>query len=236
MLKTTFPNIHSECPICSTSNIHTTLDDYDEEGDFSGIWADELNVYLSVKSHIESKIRFAISDFKKLHEILSFGSIEISLPGTARAAAVAFYKWRNFYDAGEGERWAKLNQSIQNGKVEMQNGLLPRLADLIWESRKANRAVFEHELYATFIYFLLRAKKAKNLTEISWQESPDRHFLLPTWEIETRCKGSKVLVLHCRTNRVLADHLLDRMHGESPKMKIGRDSMKLRRNMLNSLS
>jgi hypothetical protein len=147
-------------------------------------------------------------------ELSRFCGLRVVDSCTACAAAVAFYKWRKFYDAGDAERWDGLNELIRSGRLEMQNGLLPRLADLVWESRKANRIVFEHELYATFIYLFLKTTKTNKLSEIIWLELPQRHVLLPAWEIKKNLRGQKIFSLHCRANRTISDHLLNRMHRE----------------------
>ncbi|MFC3106392.1 hypothetical protein ACFOFO_00165, partial [Undibacterium arcticum] len=134
---------------------------------------------------------------------------------------------RYLYDAGEADRWDQLCKLAKSGKYRPQNGLLVQLSDTVWESRKANRLVLEHELYASFVFLLLRARKHHSLRAVVWLDASQKHALLPIWEIREASDGRKLFNLHCRVDRDVVDQLLYRLqvpvHGDGlfrrPKLR-----------------
>lgn len=214
LLRIAYPDLPHEKRQRQTVHKYLLVDDHDDVGgEYSGLWADALDVYLSVKRHIEDNIECANRDFQDLQQILGFASMEISLPGVAYPAAIAFYRWRCLYDRGDAERWTGLRKRIEAGLYCPDNPLLAQLSDIVWESRKANRVVFEHELYATFTLLLLQALRSADLTHIRWLDSPGKHTLLPVWEIEHRADGRVVFGLHCRVGREFVERILCRLQG-----------------------
>lgn len=103
-----------------------------------------------------------------------------------------------------------LRERVEANKIEIYKQMVVQLADIIYESRTANKVVFELELYSTFMYFVLRALRTPILHDVNWHELPSGHTLLPYWQLAKR-RNRSVLTLYYKVDKPLVIRFIDRL-------------------------
>lgn len=194
-----FSAIQSESKPKAFSRSLRVVDDVATDWELEGIWADQILTFGSVRACLAKVLQPVSPEVEVLKELLGFRSTELRLNGHLNPLAVAFYKWHALYIRGDVQRFEILAERIQERNMQIFKQMIPQLSDIAYESRQANQAIFEIELFATFLFFLFEAARTHTLAETNWHALPTGHALLPYWQLKSH-RNSIVLTVYQRVS------------------------------------